>query len=196
MSCEIYVTFSTPDLFLRNAKMLDELDTALGFVISCCGHNSSLLCQILKTEYKWSLRWYYSVSFGNLIQWNNLTNEQYFSLSSCMHGWSSICKDVESSFLPHIRSLLWSVVKEVRNKEIVFLQAIKRARSRFLKDTNYDPESNDARNILSRCRLKLPDFLQIIYQMVPDPWDFLFKCYFNNPCYCKMHSEPVKWRAW
>ena len=38
------------------------------------------------------------------------------------------------------------------SKEIVFLQATKRARSRFLKDTNYDPESNDARNILSRCR--------------------------------------------
>ena len=112
-----------------------------------------------------------------------------------MHGWNLNCKDVESSCLPHIRSLLWSVVKEVRNKEIVFLQAIKRARSRFLKDTNYDPESNDARNILSRCRLKLRDFLQIIYQMVPDPWDFLFKCYFNNPCYCKMYkmyNDPSK----
>ena len=59
--------------------------------------------------------------------------------------------------------------KKYAVNKLFFLQASKRARSRFLKDTNYDPESNDARNILSRCRLKLRDFLQIIYQMVPDP---------------------------
>ena len=60
--------------------------------------------------------------------------------------------------------------KKYAIKKLFFLRASKRARSQFLKDTNYDPESNDARNtVLSHCRLKLRDFLQIIYQMVPGP---------------------------
>ena len=32
-----------------------------------------------------------------------------------------------------------------------------------LDDTNYDLESNDSRNVLSRCRLKLRDFFGKLY---------------------------------
>ena len=32
-----------------------------------------------------------------------------------------------------------------------------------LDDTNYDLESNDSRNVLSRCRLKLRDFFRKLY---------------------------------
>ena len=33
-----------------------------------------------------------------------------------------------------------------------------------LDDTNYDLESNDSRNVLSRCRLKLRDFFGKLYK--------------------------------
>ena len=33
-----------------------------------------------------------------------------------------------------------------------------------LDDTNYDLESNDSRNVLSRCRLKLRDFFRKLYK--------------------------------
>ena len=36
----------------------------------------------------------------------------------------------------------------------------KRARILYLDDANYDLESNDSRNVLSRCRFKIAQFFQ------------------------------------
>ena len=40
-------------------------------------------------------------------------------------------------------------------------------RSPLLDDVNYELQSHDSWNVLSRCRIKLRDFSQIIYQIVP-----------------------------
>ena len=42
-----------------------------------------------------------------------------------------------------------------------------RAQSPLLDDANHDLENNEWRNVLSGRRLKLCDFTQIIYQIVP-----------------------------
>ena len=60
-----------------------------------------------------------------------------------------------------------------------------------LGDTNYDLESNDSRNVLSRCRLKLRDFfiftnyitncsIRLIFSI--HQFDF-FKRHFNHTCF-------------
>ena len=49
-----------------------------------------------------------------------------------------------------------------------------------LDGENYDLESNDSRNVLSRCRLQLLDFSHTIYKIVPYVKDFVpFKFLLN-----------------
>ena len=49
-----------------------------------------------------------------------------------------------------------------------------------LDGENYDLESNDLRNVLSRCRLKLLDFSHTMYKIVPYVKDFVpFKFLLN-----------------
>ena len=59
----------------------------------------------------------------------------------------------------------------------------------LLKDANYDPESNDLRNVLSQCHLKLSDFsindmqnCSLLPLRLPIVC-FFCKCYFLNPCF-------------
>ena len=59
-----------------------------------------------------------------------------------------------------------------------------------LDDTNYDLESNDSRNVLSRCRLKLRDFFFTNYitncsiRLILSTYQFdFFKRHFNHTCF-------------
>ena len=68
-----------------------------------------------------------------------------------------------------------------------------------LDGENYDLESNDSRNVLSRCRLKLLDFSHTMYKIVPYvkdfvPFKFLLNFYLKTlaSSYRKMYREMTR----
>ena len=61
---------------------------------------------------------------------------------------------------------------------------------KYLDDENYDLESNDSRNVLSRCRLTLLDLPQIICQIVPYVQDFVpFKVFFTLKTFASTYRK-------